>query len=182
MTNHPMNQVIDPADFCCDAFTIWGDGWFLLAGGDFEQGQYNAMTVGWGFFGTMWAKPAVMAVVRPQRHTLGFLDEGRDFTLSAFSEEHRDALMLLGRNSGKIMPDKISRSGLTPVAASKVAAPAFAEAELTLECRKLYRSSFAGRNFCDKSLVSKNYPDGDYHICFIAEVLRITGSDRFRKN
>ena len=64
---------ISPEEFRCDAFQVWGDNWLALAAGDFEEKRFNAMTVGWGFFGTMWAAPAVMVVVRPQRHTYGLI-------------------------------------------------------------------------------------------------------------
>ncbi len=171
---------IAPADFRCDSFEIWGNRWLVLAAGDVERGSYNAMTVGWGFFGTMWGKPAVMAVVRPQRYTMEFLKDSGCFTLNAFAPEHRAALALLGRSSGRDVPDKIAQSGLTPVRARKVEAPAFAEAELVLECRQLYRGRFMGKEFCDKSLIAANYPDGDYHITLIAEVLRISGTDQYR--
>ena len=73
---------ISPEEFRCDAFQVWGDNWLALAAGDFEEKRFNAMTVGWGFFGTMWAAPAVMVVVRPQRYTLEFLDEYSSFTRS----------------------------------------------------------------------------------------------------
>ena len=36
--------------------TLGGDDWLVLAAGDFAQGSFNAMTVGWGFFGTLLGK------------------------------------------------------------------------------------------------------------------------------
>ena len=170
---------IDPAEFSCGAFRVWGDDWLLLAAGDFEHGNYNAMTVGWGFFGTLWAVPAVMVMVRPQRYTLEFLKEYPRFTLSAFPAEFRPALGLIGKHSGREMPDKIERAGLTPVPARFATAPAFLQSELLLECRTLYQDELSGRNFQDKSIIGKMYPERDYHICFYAEVERIAGTEKY---
>ena len=121
---------IDPAEFACSSFRIWKDDWLVLAAGDFPNGKYNAMTVGWGFFGCMWAEPAVTVFLRPQRYTLEILERYDTFTLSAFGPEYREALTLLGRVSGRENPDKLARAGLTPVPSVRVEAPSFAEAEL----------------------------------------------------
>ncbi len=171
---------IDPAEFCCKSFQVWGSDWLLLAAGDFEQKKFNAMTVGWGFFGTLWARPAVMVMLRPQRYTLEFLEEYPRFTLSAFAADFRPALGTLGKLSGRDVPEKIAHSGLTPVAAKCATAPAFAESELLLECRTLYCDTLAGRNFKEKSLINAMYPERDYHICFYAGVERIAGTEKYR--
>lgn len=174
-----MRSPIAPEDFNANNFTIFDKGWFLLTGGNISWNNFNAMTVSWGGFGTMWGKPVVTVVVRPQRYTLEFLDREDDFTLCAFGEEFREKLTFLGRNSGRQLPDKITQSGLTPVAAEIVSAPAYAEAELVMECRKLYRGELCGKNFCCKSIVKECYPDRDFHIFFVAELLAVSGTDRF---
>ncbi|MDD3885342.1 MAG: flavin reductase [Victivallaceae bacterium] len=175
-------QSIEFDRFETKSFSVWGKGWLLLAAGDFESGNYNAMTVGWGFFGTMWAMPAVMAVVRPQRYTMEFLERYDSFTLSAFPEERREALTMLGNTSGRAVPDKLARAGLTPIRSEKVDAPSFAEAEMTLECRKLYCGRFIAKEFCDKSLIERCYGSGDLHNTIIGEVKRAAGTDKYRKS
>ncbi len=172
---------IEPEMFCCESFRVWGDNWLVLAAGDFEQKKFNAMTVGWGFFGTMWAAPAVTIMVRPQRYTLEFLQEYDTFTLSAFPAAYRGALAEIGKVSGREVPDKLDRAGLTPVAARRVAAPAFREAELVIECRQAYRDAMAGKNFLDKSLVGRMYPERDFHVMIIGEVLHISGTADYLK-
>ena len=176
-----MKHTIAPEKLNADNFRVFDKGWFLLTGGNFYQNNFNAMTVSWGGFGTMWGKPVVTVVVRPQRHTLPFLDAGEDFTLCAFGEEYKEALTFLGRNSGRDVPDKIAKAGLTPVRADEVAAPAYAEAELVIECRKLYRGELKGKNFCDKSIIQECYPAGDFHIFFVAEVKSINGTEKYKK-
>ena len=102
---------------------IWDDQWFLLTAGDFARGRYNTMTVSWGSLGTMWNLPFAQVVVRPSRYTYQFMEESDSFTLSAFPEERRHALDLLGTRSGRD-GNKIAEAGLTPMASTRVAAPA----------------------------------------------------------
>lgn len=174
----PRNKIV-PENFNANNFSVFDKGWFLLTGGNFYRQEYNAMTVSWGGMGTMWGKPVVTVVVRPQRYTLEFLDRWEDFSLCAFGEEFREKLMFLGRNSGRQVPDKLLQTGLTPVRSDVIAAPSFAEAELVLECRKLYRGELKSKNFCDKSIVSECYPDGDFHIFFVAEVVAVNGTEKY---
>jgi Conserved protein/domain typically associated with flavoprotein oxygenases, DIM6/NTAB family len=152
-----------------DPFTIFDKRWFLLAAGDFAKGDFNAMTVSWGFLGTMWGRPVAQIVVRPQRHTRGFLDKYDSFTLCSFPEEFRPALAMLGAKSGRD-GDKIAESGLTPIASAKVAAPIFKEADVVFECRKLFRLQMTPESMLSDAAL-KCYPAKDYHIMYIGEVL-----------
>lgn len=162
------------ADFRAEAFRIWDVGWFLLTAGDFATGRCNTMTVSWGSFGTLWNRPFAQVVVRPTRHTHGFMETFPSFTLCAFGEAHRDALRLLGTKSGRD-GDKIAEAGLTPAAALHVAAPVFAEAELAIECRKLYWQDLDPAHFLDPA-IEANYPRRDYHRVYFGEVLAITAA------
>lgn len=159
------------------AHHLWSTQWLLLTAGDFAAGTYNAMTVGWGSFGTMWGKPFAQVVVRPGRHTRAFMDAHATFTLCAFPERCRPALQLLGTRSGRD-GDKIAASGLTPVAALQVAAPAFAEAELVVECRKIYWQDMQAANFLDPG-IDKQYPHQDYHRIYFGEIVAVVGTDAF---
>jgi flavin reductase (DIM6/NTAB) family NADH-FMN oxidoreductase RutF len=151
---------------------LWDKQWLVLACGDFAARRFNAMAVAWGSLGTMWSKPFAQVVVRPTRYTFEFMEQFDTFTLSAFPEKHRKAVELLGTRSGRD-GDKIAASGLTPVAAAKVAAPGFAEAELTLECRKIYWNDFDPRHFLEESIAA-NYPKRDYHRVYFGEILAAT--------
>jgi len=158
-------------DLIVRPFHLWAERWFLLAAGDFAAGDYNAMTVSWGSLGTMWGRPFVQIVVRPTRHTFGFLERHDTFTLSAFDERYRDALNLLGSRSGR-EGDKIAAAGLTPAASAHVAAPSFAEADLVLECRKIYWQDFEPRRFLDPS-IARLYEAQDYHRAWFGEILAV---------
>ena len=168
-----MREPITNQEFTLRSISAWDDTWFLLTSGDFEKGQYNTMTVSWGSIGMIWSKPFVQVVVRPTRHTYGFMQTFPDFTLCAFDEKHREALRLLGTKSGRDF-DKISSSKLTPVHSQKVAAPAFAEANLVLECRKVYQSPFNPEHFIAPE-IEKCYSESDYHTCYYGEILFIEG-------
>ncbi|MGD0706826.1 MAG: flavin reductase family protein [Anaerolineaceae bacterium] len=160
-------------DFAPRIFHLFDDQWLLLTCGDFGKKHFNAMTISWGSMGIMWNRPFVQVVVRPTRYTLEFMNQYDSFTVSAFGESHRDALNLLGSRSGRD-GDKIAASGLTPVASQKVAAPSFAEAELVLECRKLFWQDIDHSHFVDAG-IEKHYPKKDYHRMFFGEVVGIFG-------
>jgi len=164
--------------FNSDIFTIFHQSWMLLTGGDYETGKANTMTVSWGLMGTIWFKSVVMIGLRPQRYTLEFIEEFDTFTLAAFPDENKDILSYCGAHSGREY-DKIKECGLTLIPSEKVSAPAFEEAELIIECRKLYCDELRGKNFIDKSIVGKCYDDRDFHKLFIAEVIHISGTDKF---
>ena len=168
-----MNQVIDHNDLCVKIHSLWSKGWFVLAAGSFAEKKYNCMTVSWGSMGTMWEKPFVQVVVRPSRYTYGFMESSPDFTLCAFPKTYRKALNILGTRSGRD-EDKIAASGLTACKSSKVSAPSFIEANLVLECRKIYTDVINPLGFIDHAL-DENYPIGDYHKIYYGEVLSIRG-------
>ncbi|WP_176014293.1 flavin reductase family protein [Victivallis sp. Marseille-Q1083] len=172
---------IAPEEFNCRIFQLLSKRWMLLAAGDLAAGKFNAMTVGWGMMGTMWNLPVVTAAVRPQRHTLEFMNEYETFTLSAFPESCRAILAFCGSHSGRD-EDKFAACNLTLAAASRVAAPAFAEAELVIECRKIYIDKLLGKNFLEKSILKDCYPQRDFHHLFIGSVVHISGTEAYRHN
>ncbi|MBM3319570.1 MAG: flavin reductase [Candidatus Eisenbacteria bacterium] len=171
-------RAIAIGDFLVRSHHLWDSQWLLLAVGDFSKGDYNAMAVGWGSFGTMWSKPFAQVVVRPTRHTFEFMNRHAGFTLSAFPEEHRNDVWLLGTSSGRD-GDKIARTSLTPVPSSRVAAPSFAEAELVVECVKMYWQDMDPACFLVPEIEEK-YPERDYHRIYYGEIVAVFGTDRFR--
>ena len=74
--------------------------------------------------------------------------------------------------------DKVKTTGLTPTASRQVAAPAFAEAELVLECRKIYWSDLAPARFL-ADYIESNYPDKDYHRIYFGEILAASGTQAY---
>jgi flavin reductase (DIM6/NTAB) family NADH-FMN oxidoreductase RutF len=173
-----MARTLIPAEkLMVRACHLWQTLWLVLTAGDFQVQAYNAMTIAWGGLGIMWSKPVVQVVVRPTRYTFELMEQYPTFTVCAFPEPYRPALELLGTASGRT-GNKILESGLTPIAATQVAAPAFAEAELILECRKVYWVDWAPEHFLDPTL-DRNYPNKDYHRMYLGEIIAITGESRF---
>ena len=166
-------QDIDPLDLNIRAVHLWMKQWLLLTAGD--RDDYNTMTVAWGSIGCMWGKPFVQVVVRPVRHTYNFTEKYPTFTVTAFPEEWRPALKLLGTKSGRD-GDKIAESGLTVAPSKVVDAPAFAEAELILECRKIYWQDMAPDQFLDDDIHNR-YPQKDYHRIYYGEIVRCAVGD-----
>lgn len=170
-------HVIAVEKFLVRASACWANEWFALAAGDFRAGHFNAMTVSWGSFGTIWGKPFAQVVVRPTRYTYEFMERYDTFTLCAFPAERRPALQVLGSKSGRD-GDKIAAAGLTPIAAAQVAAPGFAEAKLMVECRKIYWDDLEPTHFRDSN-IERNYPRKDYHRAYFGEIVAIAGTDAF---
>jgi len=157
------------------AFDLWDTDWLLLTSGDFIKSSYNAMTVAWGSIGNMWNLPIAMVVVRPTRYTYGFINTYPTFSLCGFPKEYRSALNLLGTKSGRD-GDKISEAGLTQTASEKIDAPTYKEADLSIECRKIYFHDFNPKQFLDDR-IEKHYASKDYHRMIFGEILMVNGNE-----
>jgi flavin reductase (DIM6/NTAB) family NADH-FMN oxidoreductase RutF len=165
-----MRTAIDPSDFVCSPVSAWRDDWLLLSVGSRED--FNCMTVAWGSFGCMWGKPFAQIVVRPSRHTAGYLARYDEWTLCAFPEDEREALKVLGSLSGRD-GDKLARTSLSPEAATCVACPVYAEARLAIECRTLYEQEMDPSAFRDLA-IHEMYPGNtNHHRIFYGEILAI---------
>ena len=168
---------ISPKVLQVKAHHLWYHQNLLLTSGDFNKKEFNCMTVGWGSIGTMWSKPFVQVVVRPTRYTHQFMENYPDFTVSAFGKEYQKDLKLLGSKSGRDC-DKLAETSLTPVKSTIVAAPGYAEAELIIECRKIYSSVFKSGDFIDSSIDDK-YPEKDYHSVYFGQIEAISGTEKY---
>ena len=171
-------QPIDPNVFACKPFSLWAKRWFLLCAGQNAPGRFNVMTVGWGGFGVMWSKPVAIVAVRPSRYTYSFMEGQPDFTLCAFPPALQEKLNFCGSKSGREV-DKVAACGFTPRASEKVAAPGMEEADLILECRKIYFEDCAPARFLDPS-IEDNYGGANYHRLYTGEILAVSGTDDYR--
>lgn len=163
---------VNPYELDESIFKLIGKDWMLITAGN-ENGV-NTMTASWGCAGILWHKPVCICFIRPQRHTLGFVEANDRLSLSFFNEEYREALTFCGRNSGRDF-DKFKECNLTPVFSSKGAAY-IKEARLVLLCRKLYVGDIEEDEFLDKEML-KNYKEKDYHRFFICEIEEILKKD-----
>jgi flavin reductase (DIM6/NTAB) family NADH-FMN oxidoreductase RutF len=163
-----MNILIKPEEITDNVFKLIGSDWMLITAGTLQS--FNMMTASWGGFGVLWHKPVCWCVLRPQRHTLKFLEKSAYFTLSFFDEKHRKALDYCGAKSGKDV-NKMKESGLKPVETA-LKNISYEEARLTIECRKLYYQDIDPTHFIDPA-IDANYPKKDYHRMFIGEVVTV---------
>jgi flavin reductase (DIM6/NTAB) family NADH-FMN oxidoreductase RutF len=165
-----------------DTFTLpvvhsFKDQWMLLTAGENAPGKFNTMTVSWGGLGVIWNKPLAMVVVRPSRFTYSFMEKHDTFTLSSFPEPYKDKLTLCGSRSGRAI-DKVKACGLTPIPSSVVAAPGFDEAELIMECRKMYYDDINPAHFLAPHIES-NYGGHDYHRMYFGEIVALHGTSNY---
>ena len=157
----------DPHELTGNVFRLIGRDWMLVTAGD--QEKFNMMTASWGSMGYLWNKPVVMVFVRPQRYTFEFTEKKDEFTLSFFDEKYRHVLNVCGSVSGRDV-NKVQESGLTPYF-TEAGNPAFEEATLVLECKKLYTDFLKEEAFLDKKIVDSQYGQKDFHKVYVAEIV-----------
>lgn len=163
---------VSPYELNESIFKLFDKDWALVTAG--SPDGVNTMTVSWGCAGILWHKPVCICFIRPQRHTLGFVESNDRLSLSFFDEEYRGALTYCGRNSGRDV-DKFKECGLTPVFSDKGAAYV-EEARMVMLCRKLYVGDIEEAGFLDTDML-KNYKEKDYHRFFICEIEEILKKD-----
>ena len=160
---------IKAEDITQNTFKLIGSEWMLITAG--PKTKYNTMTASWGGFGVIWMQPVCWCVIRPGRHTIGFVNDNPNFTLSFFDKEYRPALELCGSKSGRDI-DKAAATGLTPIECDLPDTTAFAQARMIIECKKNYFQDIDPANFLDPG-IEKNYPIKDYHRMFFGAVERV---------
>lgn len=156
---------IKPSEIKENLITLIRDEWALVCAGN-EQ-KHNMMTASWGFFGEMWGKDCVIAAIRPQRYTYGFIEENDTFAL-CFMGDNKAVHKICGSKSGRDI-DKTKETGLTPVFSDGTVY--FDEARLVLIVKKMYADTIKPENFIDKSALK--WYDGDTHKLFVAEIIKV---------
>lgn len=170
-----MFRSVPISDFMFNPPTAFGKDWMVLAAGTEAHGA-NAMTIAWGQMGALWSTgtgnlPVVVTYVRPSRFTYEFMEREPFFSLSYFGQDYRKELGFLGSKSGRDFPDKITAAGLTPVYGDSTTY--IAEAEVVIVCRKIYRAPLDPAGFLDPQIVKAGYADGDYHVVYVGEILKL---------
>lgn len=142
------------------------DEWMLISAGD--KNGYNMMTASWGFAGEMWGEDSVIAMIRPQRYTMDFVEKNDYFTLS-FYGDHKEIHKVCGSKSGRDV-NKTELTGLNPVFQDGTVY--FKEARLVLVCKKMYVDILKEENFIDKSPL-KWYENKDFHYMIIGKIEKV---------
>lgn len=155
-------------------FKLLAQDWMLVTAG--PPDHFNTMTASWGSLGVLWNKPVAFIFIRPQRHTLAFVADNADFTLTFFDEKYRTALQFCGSRSGRDY-DKPAETGLSPIITPR-GNTSFYQARMFMECRKLYSGKLLEEAFNDRELIPEIYPNKDFHHLFIGEITDCYGQKK----
>lgn len=142
------------------------DEWMLISAG--EQGGYNMMTASWGFMGEMWGEDCVIAMIRPQRYTMEFVDKC-DYYAISFYGGNKDIHKVCGSKSGRDV-NKTELTGLTPVFSDGTVY--FNEARLVVICKKQYVEDMKEACFTDTAPL-KWYENKDYHKMIFGKIVKV---------
>lgn len=147
---------------------LLSDDWMLLSAGNKEH--FNEMTIAWGQLGELWGRPVMTVFVDTLRFTHQFIEENDYFTVSGFPTVYKNDLQYLGTHSGRD-GDKLSETGLH-AAFTQLGNPYFTEANLVIECKKIYANEF------DTSKMLGDFSDfyakrGSIHTVYIGEIVNV---------
>lgn len=161
-----MFKEIKPCEIKGNLIDMISNEWMLISAGN--KDGYNMMTASWGFAGEMWGNDSVIAMVRPQRYTMDFLNSNDYFTLS-FYGDNKDIHKICGSKSGRDV-DKTALTGLTPVFGDN--SVYFNEARIVFVCKKQYIDILKKECFVDKKPLD-NYINNDFHYMIIGKIEKV---------
>ena len=125
-----------------DVFNMFDRQWGLATAGTIDD--FDGCTIGWGSLGDIWGgvnsgRMIATIYVHPDRLTCEYLMKHQNFSVSFFSEDYREDILLLGTKSKRDC-DKFAETKLT--AQPHLDTVVFHEARLTFVCKKLYQEQF----------------------------------------
>lgn len=161
-----MFKEINPKEIDGNLIKAISDEWMLISAGD--EKDYNMMTASWGFAGEMWGNDCCVAMIRPQRYTMEFIDNSDYFTLS-FYGDNKEIHKVCGSKSGRDV-NKTELTGLTPVFAEN--SVYFEEARLVIVCKKQYVQRLEENCFIDKEPL-RWYENKDFHYMIIGKIEKV---------
>ena len=153
---------IKPTEIPGNAIQQIGHDSMLITAGN--KDHFNTMTAAWGGIGFLWKEPMATIFIRPQRYTYEFTEKYDTFSLCFFDGSQKEALRICGTKSGRDI-DKMEATGLTPLS-TESGNIYFEQAQLVLECKKVYYDDIRAENFLDPR-PDKSYPKKDYHRMYI---------------
>ncbi len=142
------------------------DEWMLISAG--SKDGYNMMTASWGFLGEMWGNDTAIAMIRPQRYTMEFVDS-QDYYALSFYGDNKDIHKICGHKSGRDV-DKTALTGLTPIFDNNTVY--FEEARLVIICKKQYVGTLNENNFTDAEPLNF-YKNKDYHKMIFGKIEKV---------
>jgi len=135
----------------------------------------NVMTIGWASLGNLWARPAIMVMVRPSRHTYGIIEQSAEFTVSVpAAGTMKKELTVCGTKSGRDL-DKFETCGFTTAPGLKTRTPVINIPGIHCECKIIYKTPLKPEAFTAD--YANLYTNKDYHTLYFGEIL-----EAYRKN
>lgn len=159
---------IDPDKIPGNIIKMLSQDWMLITAGN--ETRPNMMTASWGGLGFLYNKPIAFCFINPARYTYQLMETGDTYTLTFYTEAYREALNYCGHHSGRDT-DKVQASGLTLLSLPS-GAPAFQEAWLIIECRKLLSQSLIPEAISDPK-VKAEWTGKPMHKMYIGEILHV---------
>lgn len=161
-----MFKEISPKEINENLIKSISEEWMLISAGNNEK--YNMMTASWGFVGEMWGEDTAIAVVRPQRYTMEFIQNSDYYSLSFYGDK-KDIHKVCGSMSGRDV-NKTALTGLTPIFDCNTVF--FEEARLVIICKKQYVQEMQSSCFVTPEPL-KWYKDNDFHNMVFGKIEKV---------
>jgi flavin reductase (DIM6/NTAB) family NADH-FMN oxidoreductase RutF len=146
-------------------------GLFLVSGNMGENLQAfkpNAMTIGWGLLGTMWAKPVFIVAVRHSRHTFNLMEEAKSWTVCIPAKGMEAVLDFCGTKSGRDY-DKFKECKITAKKGFEVDAHYIEECPIHIECTTVLKTDMKPGQL-EAGIEKEMYKTKDFHKLYFGEV------------
>jgi len=143
-----------------------------------KEGKPNAMTIGWGFIGILWAEPSFVIAVRPSRYTYKLLEESNDFTVNVPAKGMEDVVSYCGTVSGRYT-DKFKDCNLTSLKSKYVKSPIIKECIIHYECIVRYKYDLEPSKV-PRDITSLWYPTNDFHRIYIGRIEAVYADEDYK--
>jgi|GEM_PF-195032 flavin reductase (DIM6/NTAB) family NADH-FMN oxidoreductase RutF len=130
----------------------------------------NAMTIGWGFWGTLWNKSVFLTYIRPSRHTFENLKAWPFFSVNCFDGPERNEWFRICGTESFRDKDKIKELGIPMLRYGKEKIPYIGEAPFSLICRIISVQALEP-DAVPEEVERHFYKGRDYHHLFWGEVI-----------
>lgn len=160
-------EKVNAFDYVTDVNNLMRDGGLLLVteGRDLKP---NAMTIGWGFIGTMWRRPFFIVAVRQSRYTFKLLEETNKFSVCLPGKNMENVLDICGSKSGRDI-NKFKELSLTLGRGLETSIPYIDECPVHYECVVAYKDRLEP-GYLAKPIENEIYPRKNMHVMYYGEI------------
>ncbi|HHH84339.1 MAG TPA: hypothetical protein ENL15_00100 [Firmicutes bacterium] len=144
----------------------------LLCSARGKEAPPNAMTIGWGFWGTVWNRSVFLACVRPSRYTFGNLNAWPFFSVNCFRDHSfQEWFRICGTESFRDR-DKVRELAIPVTRSEKESIPYIETADVALLC-SIFSTQPLDPRVVPEEVEAHFYKGKDYHHFFLGEVKRV---------